>query len=370
MSEKILFVDDNADTQVLVRKVLEREGYQVLGALNGEEALALAREEQPGLILMDLMMPGMDGLEVIRCLRRIPDTAHIPVIIFTVKTDLKTKSEGFEAGADDYLTKLTSPAEVAMRIKATLRKTAVRHGRLVGVLATRGGLGVTTVAFNLCVTLHRLTNEKVIAADFRPGQGAFRVLAGERDAGGLSRLMQQDSAELSVRQVERELIQHSSGFRLLLASDDPADAGQIASVGHFEAITRHLAGLANYVVLDLGPALPPTTTQVLEQLDQIILVVEPVPQTVAQSKLMLEGLRRYGVGHSKVSVVAVNRGGTSLQLTLSQMEDQLGCSVLVVFPPAAELAYRAAKDGQPMVSLQPDSLIAEHFAKPAASISR
>jgi Flp pilus assembly CpaE family ATPase len=226
------------------------------------------------------------------------------------------------------------------------------------------------VAFNLCVTLHRITNEKVIAADFRPGQGAFRVLAGERDAGGLSRLMQQDSADLSASQVERELIQHRSGFRLLLASDDPSDAGQIASVGHFETITRRLAGLANYVVLDLGPALPPTTTQILEQMDQIILVLEPVPQTVAQSKLMLEGLRRYGVGHSRVSVVAVNRGGTSLQLTLSQMEDQLGCPVLVVFPPAAELAYRAAKDGQPMVSLQPDSLIAEHFAKLAESISR
>ncbi len=370
MSDKILFVDDNADTQLLVSKVLEREGYKVLGALNGEEALALAQDEQPGLILMDLMMPGMDGLEVIRCLRRMPGTAHIPIIIFSVKTDLKTKSEGFEAGADDYLTKLTSPAEVAIRIKATLKKTAVRHGRLVGVLATRGGLGVTTVAFNLSVTLRRLTNEKVIAADFRPGQGALRVLAGERDASGLSRLMQQDSADLSARQVERELIEHSSGIHLLLASDDPTDAGQIASIGRFESIARHISTLARFVVLDLGPALPPTTTQILDQLDHVILVIEPVPQTVAQAKLMLEGLRRYGMGHSKISVVAVNRGGTSLQLPLSRMEDDLGCPVLVVFPPAAELAYRAATDGQPMVSLQPDSLIAEHFVKLAESILR
>lgn len=368
MSERILFVDDNVETQKLVNTVLARQSFEVISAFGGEQALQLAQKEQPDLILMDLLMPGMDGLEVIRRLRGMSSTAHIPIIIFTVKTDLKTKSAGFDAGADDYLTKLTTPAEVSMRIRAALRRTAVRRGWMTGIVAARGGLGVSTVAFNLAVSLQQLTDEKVIVADFRPGQGALGALSGYSDAASLTRLLQLGQDGVGANEVEQQLMVHSSGVLLLPASANPKDAQLVASVGHFEVIARHLASLGRYVVLDLGPSLPPSTARVLGQLDQMIVVIEPNPQTVAQSKLLLEALRGYGVVRSRISVVMVNRGGSSLQLPLSQIEESLGSAPLVVVPPAAELAYRAANDGTPIVMLQPRSLIAEQFTKLATIV--
>jgi MinD-like ATPase involved in chromosome partitioning or flagellar assembly len=313
-------------------------------------------------------MPGMDGLEVIRRLRGMTSTSHIPIIIFTVKTDLKTKSAGFEAGADDYLTKLTTPAEVSMRIRAALRRSTARRGWMVGVIAARGGLGASTVTFNLAVSLQQTTDEKVIAGDFRPGQGVIGTLAGFSDAKGITSLLQIGTDSVTTNDVEQELLIHPSGVSLLPASADPKDAHLIASVGHFELVARHLASLARYVIIDLGPSLPPSTTRVLGQLDQVVMVIEPIPQTITQSKLLLEALRGYGVVRSKISVVMVNRGGSSLQLPLSQIEESLGSPPLVVIPPAAELAYRAAIDGNPIVLLQQDSLIADQFRKLAGIV--
>ena len=368
MSERILFVDDNVETQKLVQTVLARQSLELISAFSGEQALLLAQKEQPDLILMDLLMPGMDGLEVIRRLRGMSSTAHIPIIIFTVKTDLMTKSAGFEAGADDYLTKLTTPAEVSMRIRAALRRVAAKRGWMVGVVSARGGLGVSTVTFNLAVSLHRQTQEKVIAADFRPGQGAIGTLAGLADASGLAGLLQLGPDTVGSTEVEQQLVLHRSGISLLPASPHPKDAQWMVSTGHFEIVARHLAALARYVIIDLGPSLPPSTTQVLGQLDQVVVVIEPNPQTVAQSRLLLEALRGYGVVRSKTSIVMVNRGGSSLQLPLSQIEESLGSAPLVVVPPAAELAYRAANEGTPLVLVQPDSLIAEQFGKLAAIV--
>jgi DNA-binding response OmpR family regulator len=368
MSERILFVDDNVETQKLVQTVLARQNLEVLSAFGGEQALLLAQKEQPDLILMDLLMPGMDGLEVIRRLRGMSSTAHIPIIIFTVKTDLKTKSAGFEAGADDYLTKLTTPAEVSMRIRAALRRIAAKRAWMVGVLSARGGLGVSTVTFNLAVSLQHRTQEKVIAADFRPGQGAIGMLAGFGDAGGLANLLQLGLDAIGADKVEQQLLLHSSGVSVLPASTNPRDAQWITSTGHFELVARYLASLARYVIVDLGPSLPPSTAGVLGQLDQVVVVIEPNPQTITQSKLLLEALRGCGVVRSKISVVSVNRGGSGLQLPLSQIEDSLGSTPLVVVPPAAELAYRAANEGTPIVLLQPGSLIAEQFGKLASII--
>lgn len=368
MSERILFVDDNIETQKLVNTVLARQSFKVISAYSGEQALELARQEQPDLILMDLLMPGMDGLEVIRRLRGMSATAHIPIIIFTVKTDLKTKSAAFEAGADDYLTKLTAPAEVSMRIRAAVRHTGVKRAWVTGILAPRGGLGVSTVAFNAAVSLQQLCDDRVIVADFRPGQGAIGTLAGYGDAIGLTRLLQMGQDAVGADEVEQELLLHSSGVSLLSASVDPKDAHLVTSVGHFEIIARHLASLARYVILDLGPSLPPSTACLLGQLDQVVVVIEPNPQTVAQSKLLMNALRDYRVVRNKISVVMVNRGGSSLQLTLSQIEDSLGFPPLVVVPPAPELAYRAANDGTPMIKLQPESLLAEQFTKLASII--
>lgn len=119
---KILVVDDEKNILELVRFNLEREGYQVLTSLDGKSALELASTEIPDLILLDIMLPGMDGLEVCRELRQNPVTRDIPIVMLSAKADELDRVLGLEMGADDYITKPFSPRELVARVKARLRR--------------------------------------------------------------------------------------------------------------------------------------------------------------------------------------------------------------------------------------------------------
>ena len=125
MAEKILIIDDDLDTLRLVGLMLQRQGYQISAATNGQQGLEKAIEEKPNLILLDIMMPDMDGYEVTRRrLRKNPATVKIPILMFTAKTQLDDKVLGFEVGADDYLTKPTHPSELQSHVKALLARSA------------------------------------------------------------------------------------------------------------------------------------------------------------------------------------------------------------------------------------------------------
>ncbi len=116
----ILVVDDDRKIVALVRAYLEREGYRVVTAYDGREALQRARSEDPALIVLDLMLPGIDGFEVMRALRADSD---VPVLMLTARSSLPERILGLEKGADDYLPKPFSPAELVVRVKAVLRRT-------------------------------------------------------------------------------------------------------------------------------------------------------------------------------------------------------------------------------------------------------
>src|SRR6185503_3520327 len=141
MSNKgtILVIDDEKDLIELVRYNLEKEGYDAIAASDGQTGLDIAQRHKLDLIVLDLMMPGMDGLEVCRRLRSDPRTGRIPLIMLTAKATEADRIVGLELGADDYITKPFSPRELVARVKAILRRTAshsepeqvIRHGDLL-----------------------------------------------------------------------------------------------------------------------------------------------------------------------------------------------------------------------------------------------
>ena len=117
---KVLVVDDDPNVVKLVQLYLERDGHEVLTANDGLTGLEMAREEQPSLIVLDLMLPGMDGIEVCRTLRA---ESSVPVIMLTAMVEEDDRLAGLELGADDYVTKPFSPRELAARVRAVLRRT-------------------------------------------------------------------------------------------------------------------------------------------------------------------------------------------------------------------------------------------------------
>lgn len=120
--QTILVVDDEEDLLDLIEYNLQKEGFDVLKAENGVEGIEMARKHNPNLVLLDIMMPKMDGMEVVERMRADKKLAHIPIIFLTARGDEKTEVEGLDKGGDDYITKPISTTKLISRIKAVLRR--------------------------------------------------------------------------------------------------------------------------------------------------------------------------------------------------------------------------------------------------------
>jgi len=167
MVETILIIDDEQDVVDLVAFNLQRAGYKTVSARDGNTALQRARENQPDLIVLDLMLPGMDGTEVCKRLKAEPKTASIPIIMLTAKAEEVDRVVGLELGADDYVTKPFSPRELGLRVKSILRRSkgeskpseVLKHGELTVDIAKHEAsvkgkrLDLTATEFRLLVTL-------------------------------------------------------------------------------------------------------------------------------------------------------------------------------------------------------------------------
>lgn len=121
--ETVLVIEDEKNILELVKYNLEEAGYRVLSANRGDSGLESARKEKPSLIILDLMLPGVDGIEVCKILKQNYKTASVPIIMLTAKSQEADKVVGLELGADDYMTKPFSPRELVARVKAVLRRT-------------------------------------------------------------------------------------------------------------------------------------------------------------------------------------------------------------------------------------------------------
>ena len=123
MKPRVLIVEDESALTALLRYNLEREGFDVDEAIDGEEALLTVAEQPPDLIVLDWMLPKLSGIEICRQLRRRPETRTTPIIMLTAKTEASDRVRGLDSGADDYVTKPFSPAELIARVRAVLRRT-------------------------------------------------------------------------------------------------------------------------------------------------------------------------------------------------------------------------------------------------------
>ncbi len=149
--ETIYVVEDETDIQDVLRYNLTREGYRVRAFRDGEEGLAMVRQDAPDLVLLDLMLPGLDGIEVCRRLKHDPITRAIPVIMLTAKGEESDVVLGLGVGADDYLTKPFSPKELLARVRAVLRRGPLKEERGRGERVVTGGLVVDAVRHEVLV---------------------------------------------------------------------------------------------------------------------------------------------------------------------------------------------------------------------------
>lgn len=383
MAEKILIVDDDVDSLKLIGLMLKRQGYDVVVADSGGKALDKADSEIPHLIILDVMMPDMNGLEVCRHLRENPRTVDIPIIMFTAKTLIDDKVKGFEAGADDYLTKPTHPAELANRIKSVLqRKTTevtpepaidipiqpnftpakTTKGTLIGVLGVKGGVGTTTVAINLAAAMTKL-DEKPILSDLRLGVGSMGLMLGD-DKDGMGYLIKTSSITSDV--IKDRFSYHSTGLRALLSASNPHDAAIDFAIDKPLEIIQELRKLGNTTIIDLGSSLNKSSAEIIGKLDMLIYVVEANRIALNMAKQQLRVLEDL-LGGNELHVVVVNRSSSTLPW--HEAENRLNREIKAIISPAPELAFQADEQATPMVLLQPNAMVSGQFVKLANEIN-
>jgi CheY-like chemotaxis protein/MinD-like ATPase involved in chromosome partitioning or flagellar assembly len=369
MAEKILIVDDDVDSLKLIGLMLKRHNYDVVVADAGQKALAKAEAEIPDLIILDVMMPDMNGLEVARRLRASEKTKNIPIIMFTAKVLIDDKVKGFEAGADDYLTKPTHPAELASRVKAILARKAAKkkkdgqpqeaapkRGITLGVMGVKGGVGTTTLALNLTAALLK-AGEEALIADFQLGNGSVGRMLGTASQ-GMARVL--SAKKIDAPTLEKELLVHQSGVRGLLSSSNPKEY-QLANAGDKAVATLAiLREMCNPIIVDLGTGLTALNMQLLPQMDRLLFVVEAnsVALDIAMDHLAeIDSL----IGANRVSVVVVNRSQSTL--SWHDVEGVLKREVKANISAAPELAHQALENRQPMVLMQPNAMVSGQFVK-------
>jgi len=372
LTDKILIVDDDLDTLRMVGLMLQHSGYEILAASNGLDALAQAETQCPDLILLDIMMPKMDGYEVARKLRFNPNTADIPILMLSAKTQLDDKVAAFESGADDYLTKPTHHTELLLHIKTLLARSpqitstpssenTEKRGYTMGVLAARGGLGVTTTAVNLGSALLLSTDADVIVAELRPGFGTLAADLGFEESFVLAELLKTDPRTIT-RQMIMDLLQkHPSGLNLLLASSQPTNASLINATSQFETLVEQLRYLASFVVLDLGAGLPELTQKLIKICNQLIVLIEPIPNSIMHAKSLLNNLEEMGFNKKRITPIIVNRIHSETQMNWTYVQERLEFSVPVMIMPSLEEIFQANRKQTTAVAQSPNSSMGQGF---------
>lgn len=373
MAERILIVDDDVDSLKLIGLMLQRNGYDVLVANAGNPALAKAEAERPNLIILDVMMPDMDGLEVCRRLRGNPTTQNIPIIMFTAKTLIDDKVKGFEAGADDYLTKPTHPAELAARVKAILERKATQktaddadeaaQGTVIGVMGVKGGVGTTTVALNLAAQTAK-SGYKPILADFQFGTSTVGLMLGAKSR-GMARLLGRGTTGIPA--IEKELMMHQSGLRMLTCSSDPRETRVKHTLDDALRVVQGLRTLSDPIIIDMGHEFTPLNQRLLKQLHQLIFIVEPNPMALEMAASLLQEIEP-DLERNKITLIIVNRTASSVQTSWQDIENNLNHEVRAIISPAPELSFQATENRTPMVILRPDAVVAGQFMKLAQEV--
>jgi DNA-binding response OmpR family regulator len=361
--ETIMVVDDAPDTVRLIQFLMEREGYKVVTASNGEDALRLARSERPDLVILDVMMPGMDGLEMCQRLRERPETADVPIIMLSALTQAPDKVKGLRAGADDYVAKPVDRDEIVARVAVHLNRVrrlrqaqAPKRGKVFCFMGAKGGVGTTTVALNVAALLVQ-QKKTTIALELRPSYGTFALQLKWSPAQNLTHLLELEPCRINSRELSGRLYNSPTGLKVLFG---PQKAEEFKEVdpARAEAIVELAVQMSDYVVVDL-PSQPSPVHQVAAQLcDLFTLVLEPEPASVGSAKTVLQLLQTWGVIGIRVGAVVSNRTGLTTALNLREIGTQLGCQIIGVVLFAGEGCVAALGQGVPLVLYKPENVAA------------
>lgn len=367
----VLVVDDDPATANWLRNLLSTQGCQVMVATNGQEAINAARHRTPALVVLDLILPDIDGLDVCTALRNDPHTATTTIVMLTSRDRPEEISAGLQVGADDYVVKRPGAAdELREKLPTWLSETQqstrmLGRGRMIGFFSSKGGTGTSVLCVNIAHILSQLVESKtVVVADMVLPVGSIAAMVGSDVATTVVRLTHED------RRPTRPMVGKYSvpldlwGFRVLVGAKDPMEA-QTLRVDRVPMVFETLRASFDYLCVDFGRGLSRITLPLLETSEVIVFILGPDLNTVHLAKIVLNFLRRTGITDAQLFPI-LNRAVGREGLTKAQIEQELEIQIQGAVPYAHNNFTLAINQNRPFARQFPEdttTMILQDMAK-------
>jgi pilus assembly protein CpaE len=358
MAGRIVAVDDNEINLKVVSTTLEQAGYEVTTVTNGAEALPLISKLIPDVVILDISMPIMDGYEVCSKIRENKKTSHIPVMMLTAHNALDDKIKGFDAGADDYLTKPFQPAELQARVAVLMRRSSQRttkvdtsvekQAKTISVFSLRGGVGVSSVAANIAAGISKVLGKNVALVDLSMAAGQAALLLNMSLRNTWLDLAHIPPEDIDKDVVDAVLLKNENGVHVLAAPRKVVH-GQLVTPEGAGKVIETIKEMYDYVVLDLASDFSDLTLQGLDQTDLILAVLSPELASVRATIAALDVFGELGYKENKDIVLILNRTFDAGILPRKNIEKALKQPIQIFIPYASQAFIDSINFGVPIV---------------------
>jgi len=359
--ERILVVDDEGQIRKLLQATLQRHGYVVSTAEDGYEALREIRKAPPHLVITDVAMPNLNGLELTRRLRAEAATARLPIIMLSARKQADDILAGYAQGADEYIAKPVELAVLAAKVELLLRRSSEagakaaagrRAGRVCVFLHGKGGVGSTTLVVNGAIALASTMIYRVALLDLSLEFANCGMLMDLKPPRTLADLSDVRIADMSEDLFDLFVASHPSGVRLVTGADSP-ELAELVTVPAVHHALERLRSAADYVLVDCAATFTQHTLAAVDAADVIAVVATPHLASMKASLDIIRVLEKLKIPKERVLLI-LNRS-TASGVAIEQLSRFFGRKpeVIIPFTPPFD---DAADEGKPLVMTAPQNV--------------
>jgi len=344
--QKILVVDDDVRLQRMMNLILRRAGYQVIAAMSGKESVDKVRTEKPDLVLMDVMMPDMDGFEATQHIRRLPEGRRLPIIYLSAKGEVGAKVKGLLEGGDDYITKPVSTHLLLARIESHLQSAAPTRSRLITLFGSKASVGATTLVVNLALALREVSQRDVLLVDWQRPLGNVARFLGLSETPALAPLLAHLD-ELNEPLFADLMQEYSPGIWFLPGAIDSSCAEKMNRKA-LDQILKAALSRAGYVLVDAGSFSSWETPPLAGKEEGVNLCVL-TPETIAIEQTIRIAKAVNAMEHDFWLILNQH---SPRDVTPEKVESRLGTTLKGCVPKERKSA-RALEEGRPLYASDP-----------------
>lgn len=329
--KKVLIIDDEFPVRYLVEHQLKRNGYAAISAKDGPSGIEAAHAHKPDLIVLDIMMPNMNGFEVCQRIRSEPSIAATPVIFLTACMTRKHKLRAFEIGADDYLVKPFQPDELLAHITAVLRRAnepadddsiesaSKSKGKVVSLFSPKGGVGTTTLAIQLSEAMAMREGRPVLLIDLDLPLGGIAPTLNLYTQRHIVGLLNHRPEEITLPLIKQFTQRQRSNLLVIPAPTELIKPGEMPTPAGLEPLLTTMANAGYQIILDLGSTLSALTVEALRQSEIVYVITSGQPVANKLHNTFMKSAPKMGLHLHQLLPVVNELHGSVEKMELSRV---------------------------------------------------